>query len=108
MALTIGSKPHQGYYAEGMLAALAAAAGLDVQRPRLGHAIDISIFNPGPNGTSGSRQITVQVKSWSTRSLHTDRTFHYPLKCSAFNDLAYLRDARGFAVHPAAAEDPGT
>lgn len=88
MALTIGSNPHQGYHAEGMLAALAASAGLDVQLPRLGHAIDMSIFNPGPNGTSGSRQITVQVKSWSTGSLHNDGTFHYPLMCSAFNYLA--------------------
>lgn len=99
MALAIGSNPHQGYHAEGMLAALAASAGLDVQFPRLGHRIDMSLFKPGPNGTSGSRQITVQVKSWSTGTLDADRTFHYPLKVSAFNYLAGTgHDVRHYLV----------
>jgi hypothetical protein len=99
MALTIGSNPHQGYHAEGMLAALAASAGLDVQFPRLGHGIDMSIFKPGPNGTSGSRQITAQVKSWSTGTLHADQTFHYPLKVSAYNYLAGTgHDVRHYLV----------
>ncbi|MCB9390231.1 MAG: DUF4365 domain-containing protein [Acidimicrobiia bacterium] len=99
MALTIGANPHQGYHAEGMVAALAAAAGLDVQFPRLGHAIDLSVFKPGPNGTSGSRQITLQVKSWSTGSLHADGTFHYPLEVPAYNYLAGAgHDVRHYLV----------
>lgn len=78
----------QGYYGEGFVASIAAAAGLDVQWPRLGAAVDMGIYLPGPNGTSGSRQITVQVKSWSTGTLNDDGTFHYPLAVQAFNALS--------------------
>ena len=79
---------NQGYYAEGLVASIAAAAGLDVQWPRLGHRIDLGIFLPGPNGTSGSKQINIQVKSWSTGQLNADGTFHYPLEVPAYNYLA--------------------
>lgn len=79
---------HQGYFAEGFVASLAAAAGLDVQFPRLGARIDFGIFKPGPNGTSGSRQITIQVKSWSTGAVSNDGYFHFPLEVPAFNYLA--------------------
>ena len=77
----------QGYYAEGFVASIAASAGLDIQFPRLGHRIDMGIFLPGPNGTSGSRQVNLQVKSWSNGTLHHDGTFHYPLEVPAYNYL---------------------
>lgn len=84
----LNANVHQGYFAESLVASIAAAAGLDVQFPRLGHVIDLGIFKPGPNGTSGSRQINLQVKSWSTGVLAADDNFHYPLEVSAFNQLA--------------------
>lgn len=84
----IDRRQHQGYFAEGIVAAIAAAAGLDVAFPRLGHVIDFSVYRPGPNGTSGSKQIDLQVKSWSTGSLNVDGCFHYPLEVQAFNNLA--------------------
>lgn len=88
MPTALGHNVHQGYFGEGLVAAIAAAAGLDVQFPRLGHNIDLSVFKPGPNGTSGSRQVTFQVKTWSTGQLNADGTFHYPLEVPAFNYLA--------------------
>jgi Domain of unknown function (DUF4365) len=84
----INPNVHQGYFAEGFVASIAAAACLDVQLPRLGHGIDLGVFRPGPNGTSGSRQINLQVKSWSTGTLNADGHFHYPLEVPAFNYLA--------------------
>jgi hypothetical protein len=88
-AVTLGhTNLHQGYFAEAFVASIAAAAGLDVQLPRLGRAIDLGVYSPGPNGTSSSRQITLQVKSWSTGRLSTDGHFHYPLEVPAFNYLA--------------------
>lgn len=85
-----GAHPNvdQGYYAEGFVASIAAAAGLDVQWPRLGHRIDLGLFLPGPNGTSGSKQMNLQVKSWSTGAKSEDGYFHYPLEVPAFNYLA--------------------
>ena len=84
----LNANVHQGYFAEGLVAAIAAAAGLDVAFPRLAHVIDFSVYRPGPNGTSGSRQIDLQVKSWSTGRLSNDGCFHYPLEVAAFNHLA--------------------
>jgi Domain of unknown function (DUF4365) len=85
---SINPNVHQGYFAESFVASIAAAAGLDVQLPRLGHGIDLGVFRPGPNGTSGSKQINLQVKSWSTGTLNADGHFHYPLEVPAFNYLA--------------------
>ena len=79
---------YQGFFAEGMVAAIAAAAGLDVSLPRLGHRIDMMVYKPGVNGTSGSRQINLQVKSWSQGALHDDGSFHYPLEVPAYKYLA--------------------
>jgi len=84
----IDPRQHQGYFAEGLVAAIAAAAGLDVAFPRLGHVIDFSVYRPGPNGTSASKQIDLQVKSWSKGTVNADGCFHYPLECRAFNNLA--------------------
>jgi hypothetical protein len=65
----------------------------------LGHGIDLGVFRPGPNGTSGSRQINLQVKSWSTGALNPDDHFHYPLEVSAFNYLAgWGHDVRHYLV----------
>jgi hypothetical protein len=95
----INPNVHQGYFAEGFVASIAAAAGLDIQLPRLGHGIDLGVFRPGPNGTSGSRQINLQVKSWSTGALNPDDHFHYPLEVSAFNYLAgWGHDVRHYLV----------
>lgn len=86
--MVLNPRVHQGYFAEGFVAAIAAAAGLDVAFPRLGHVIDFSVYRPGPNGTSGSKQIDLQVKSWSGGRLSSDGCFHYPLEVPAFNHLA--------------------
>ena len=48
----------------------------------------MGIFLPGPNGTSGSKQINLQVKSWTRGRLNGDGHFHYPLEVPAFNYLA--------------------
>jgi hypothetical protein len=37
----------QGYHGEGLVAAIATAAGLDVQFPRLGNKVDLRIFDSG-------------------------------------------------------------
>lgn len=95
----INPNVHQGYFAEGLVASIAAAAGLDVLWPRLGHSADLGIFLPGINGTSGSRQINLQVKSWSTGTLSDDGHYHYPLEVPAFNFLAgQLHDVRHYLV----------
>lgn len=90
LAPPTGAHPNvlQGYFAEGLVASIAASAGLDVYWPRLGNRLDMGIFLPGPNGTSGSKQISLQVKSWSTGGLGLDNHFHYPLEVPAFNYLA--------------------
>lgn len=80
---------HQGYFGEAYVASIAAAAGLDVLLPRLGDGQDLTVFTPGPKGTSSSRQISLQVKSWSEpEPVCSDGCFHYPLKGSAYNYLA--------------------
>lgn len=79
---------NQGYFAESFVASIAASAGLDVQWPHLGHRTDMGVYLPGPNGTSSSKQISVQVKSWSRGQLASDNHFHYALKGSAYNFLA--------------------
>lgn len=90
LAQPMGAHPNvdQGYFAEGFVASIAAAAGLDVQWPRRGHRVDFGVFLPGPNGTSGSKQINLQVKSWSRGQLSADDCFHYSLEVPAFNYLA--------------------
>ena len=56
-------------------------------------------FSRAQNGTSGSKQINLQVKSWSTGHLGTDDCFHYPLDVPAFNYLAGSRhDVRHYLV----------
>jgi len=82
-------KSHQGYFAEAYVASIAAAAGLDVSLPRLGVATDLFVYTPGPYGTSSSRQIALQVKSWSRPTrIDSNGYFHYPLEVSAYNRLA--------------------
>lgn len=89
----------QGYFAESFVASIAAAAGLDVQRPQLGHRIDLGVFLPGPKGSSGSKQINLQVKSWSSGHPGNDGCFHYPLEVKAFNYLAgHGHDVRHYLV----------
>ena len=78
---------HQGHFAEALVASIAAAAGLDVFLPRLGDKVDLQVFTPGPQGTSSSRQICLQVKSWSSPK-GSDSYFNYPLEVPAYNYLA--------------------
>lgn len=85
---TLEPKTHQGYFAEAFVASIAAAAGLDVFLPRLGHRVDLQVYSPGPLGTSSSRQIVLQVKSWSVGRLSEDDHFHYDLDVPAYNYLA--------------------
>lgn len=98
---------HQGYFAEGLVASIAAAGGLDVALPRVAERIDLMVFRAGPNGTSGSRQINLQVKSWSTGTVNEDGHFHYPLKVPAFNYLASSdHDVRHYLVLCLVPRDP--
>jgi hypothetical protein len=88
---------HQGHYGEAFVASVAAAAGFDVLLPRLGDVMDMQIYSRGPRGTSGSRQIAIQIKSWSAGELSDDDGyFHYPLEVSAYNNLAGTNDARHY------------
>lgn len=98
-SVRLNQNVHQGYFAEGFVASIATAAGLDVSFPRLGYAIDLGVYTPGPNGTSGSRQVNLQVKSWSTGTIAADDCFHYPLEVSAYNSLAGTgHDVRHYLV----------
>lgn len=98
---------HQGHFAEGLVASIATAAGLDVVFPRLGDKVDVGVFKPGPNGTSGSRQITLQVKSWSKGKIGADGHFHYPLSVKAFNYLAGDKhDVRHYLILCIVPDDP--
>jgi uncharacterized protein DUF4365 len=89
-AVPVGLHPNveQGYFGEAFVTAIAASAGLDVCFPRLGHVLDFSVYRKGPKGTSGSKQMDLQVKSWANGQVSPDGNFHYPLKVSAFNGLA--------------------
>jgi hypothetical protein len=90
---------HQGHFAEAFVASIAAAAGLDVLLPRLGDKIDLQVFTPGPQGTSSSRQICLQVKSWSAPKSDGNGHFHYPLEVPAYNYLAGAdHDVRHYLV----------
>src|SRR5262245_5642345 len=98
---------HQGYFAESLVASIAAAAGLDVQFPRLGAHIDLGVFKPGPGGTSGSRQMTLQVKSWASGEVSADGNFHYPLEVPAYNYLSgNQHDVRHYLVLCVVPYDP--
>jgi hypothetical protein len=88
----------QGYFGEAFVSSIAAAAGLDVLWPRLGHRIDLMVFRAGPKGTSTSRQMSLQVKSWSQGMLGADDCFHYPLKVPAFKYLASANEGRHYLV----------
>ena len=78
---------HQGYFAEALVASISAAAGLDVYFPRLGDKADLQIYTPGPGGTSSSRQICIQVKSWCNPK-GSEQYYNYPLEVPAYNHLA--------------------
>lgn len=78
---------HQGYFAGALVASISAAAGLDVLFPRLGDKMDMQVYTPGPHGTSSSRQICIQVKSWCNPK-GSELYYNYPLDVSAYNHLA--------------------
>jgi hypothetical protein len=86
-SLLLEPNRHQGHFAEAFVASIAAAAGLDVLLPRLGDRMDIQVFTPGPQGTSSSRQISLQVKSWSSPKA-SNGYYNYPLAVPAYNYLA--------------------
>jgi hypothetical protein len=99
LSTNVHPSAHQGFFAEAFVASIAAAAGFDVVLPRLGISIDLQVFTAGFNGTSGSRQIALQVKSWSTGKLSEDGNFHYPLEVPAYKYLCGTEhDARHYLV----------
>ena len=99
----------QGHYGEGFVYAVAAAAGLDITIGRLGHRVDYGIHRTGPKGTSTSKQINIQVKSWAEGTVSEDDHFHYPLGVPAFNYLAGTEhDVRHFLVLCIVPEDEST
>jgi hypothetical protein len=80
---------HKGYYAEGLVDAIALAAGLDPWSARRDIAIDRSIATPGPRGSKRDPRINVQVKCWTPPvRARAEPSWHYPLKLSAWADLA--------------------
>jgi hypothetical protein len=74
-------------YAEGLVSALAIAAGLNLARYDWDPGMDRIISTPGPRGARTSPMIQVQIKSWSSPT-GTDTYWSYPLKTKAYNDLA--------------------
>ncbi len=94
----LDSNVHQGFFGESFVAVIAAAAGFDVDFPRLGHAIDFSISARGPKGTSRSRKIDVQVKTWA-KPRYKGETLAYPLEVSAYNNMCGSdHDVRQYVV----------
>jgi hypothetical protein len=80
---------HQGEYAEGLVAAIAVAAGLNLGTYKSDVGIDAIIAAPGPRGTLRGPKIEVQIKSWADPQ-ESATAWRYPLKVDAYNDLAAL------------------
>lgn len=79
---------HQGSYGEGLVYALAAAAGLTASRPHLDvDGVDWLIARPGASGTIRSPKIEVQVKTWSQAG-ETVEHWQGRLDANHFNALA--------------------
>jgi hypothetical protein len=79
---------HQGHHGEGLVFALACAAGLLASRPHLDiDGVDWSIGFPGPVGKARSPKIDVQVKTWSAPD-GADDAFRYRMQVRHFNALA--------------------
>lgn len=79
---------HQGHFGEHFVAALAAAAGLQVtwQHPDT-DGIDLSLGYPGARGTIRSPRIDVQVKSCRSPE-QSAGYWHYRLKNKHYENLA--------------------
>lgn len=98
----------QGYFGEALVASIAVGAGLEVMTPGLGKGIDLSVYSPGPRGTSSSRLICLQVKSWAAGSLNDDGTFHYRLENTAYNYLSGTdHSVRHYLALCLVPDDPG-
>lgn len=84
----LNNNVHQGLHGEGLIYALACAAGFTSSRMNLDiDGVDWQIAYPGPKGTMRSPKIEFQVKSSSSPKLGGD-IFQHRLKTTHFNHLA--------------------
>lgn len=85
--VTLNSEVWQGHFAEGLVWALACAAGLNPGKRTLDvDGIDIQIGFPGRAGTRRYPQIEAQVKSCSNPG-YVGECFSYPIPIKNYNDL---------------------
>lgn len=85
--MTLKSEPWQGHFAEGLVWALACAAGLNPGKRALDvEGVDILISFPGKAGTRRYPLIEAQVKSCSNPT-YVDESFSYPIPVKNYNDL---------------------
>lgn len=85
--VTLNSEVWQGHFAEGLVGALARAAGLNPGKRELDvEGVDILIGFPGKAGTRRYPQIEAQVKSCSNPT-YVGECFSYPIPIKNYNDL---------------------
>ncbi|MFJ6214245.1 DUF4365 domain-containing protein [Streptomyces sp. NPDC092296] len=85
--MTLNSEVWQGHFAEGLVWALACAAGLNPGKRALDvDGVDIQICFPGTVGTRRYPLIEAQVKSCSNPT-YVDNSLSYPIPVKNYNDL---------------------
>ncbi|WP_181970584.1 DUF4365 domain-containing protein [Kitasatospora xanthocidica] len=85
--MTLNSEVWQGHFAEGLVWALACAAGLNPGKRVLDvDGVDIQICFPGKAGTKRYPLIEAQIKSCSNPTYVND-SFSYPIPVKNYNDL---------------------
>ncbi|MFJ5233305.1 DUF4365 domain-containing protein [Kitasatospora sp. NPDC088391] len=85
--MTLNSEVWQGHFAEGLVWALACAAGLNPGKRALDvDGVDIQICFPGRAGTKRYPLIEAQVKSCSN-PMYVDSSFSYSIPVKNYNDL---------------------
>ncbi|MEV4559655.1 DUF4365 domain-containing protein [Kitasatospora sp. NPDC049285] len=85
--MTLNSEVWQGHFAEGVVWALACAAGLNPGRRVLDvDGVDIQIGFPGRAGTMRYPLIEAQIKSCSN-PVYVDGCFSYSIPVKNYNDL---------------------
>lgn len=85
--VALNNEVWQGHFAEGLIWALACAAGLNPGRRVLDvDGVDVQISFPGRAGTRRYPQIEAQVKSCSNPTF-VDDCFSYPISVKNYNDL---------------------
>jgi hypothetical protein len=85
--VTLNSEVWQGHFAEGLVWALACAAGLNPSKRALDvDGVDINIGFPGRAGTMRYPLIEAQIKSCSNPK-YVDASFSYSIPVKNYNDL---------------------